>query len=281
MVYGDLLDGEEEILRRVRKLVGQIPVVVSLDLHGNISPECFGLADAMVGYRTYPHIDGFETGQRCAEMLAYLIEGHPVYKSFRQSPFLMPATTQPTTKEPAKSLYALLPKIETEEDILSASIMEGFNACDLHHMGPSIFTYAKSQVGADKAADLLLEAMLDREAGFSVNMHSVTEAVENAINHAKSADGPVLLIDVQDNAGGGSPSDTVWLLEELIRKQAKNAAIGVSGIPKPRQLPIKRVKELKWRFPLAENPYLVISRVKRSIGLKNYSRVIFLVWALW
>jgi microcystin degradation protein MlrC len=109
--------------------------------------------------------------------------------------------------------------------------MEGFNACDLHHMGPSIFTYAKSQRGADKAADDLMEALLEREAGFSVNMYSVSEAVEKAIRHAQSADGPVLLIDVQDNAGGGSPSDTVWLLEELIKKRAKKAAIGVFWDP--------------------------------------------------
>ena len=231
MVYGDLKDGEEEILRRVRKVVGKIPVVISLDLHGNISPECFKLADAMIGYRTYPHIDGFETGQRCADLISYLVEGHPIYKAFRQSPFLMPATTQPTTIEPAKSLYELLPKIESEEAVLSVSIMEGFNACDLYHMGPSIFTYAKSQGAAEEVADNLMDALLEREAGFSVNMYSVSEAVEKAISHAPSADGPVLLIDVQDNAGGGSPSDTVWLLEELIKKQAKNTAIGVFWDP--------------------------------------------------
>ena len=227
MVYGDLQDGEEEILRRVRKVVGDIPIVISLDLHGNISPECFRLADGMIGYRTYPHIDGFETGQRCASLMEYLIEGHPVYKAFRQSPFLMPATTQPTTTEPAKSLFNLLPKVESDESILSASIMEGFNACDIKHMGPSIFTYAKSQKEADRAADFLLDAVLEREAGFSVNMYSVSDAVEKAVTLAKSADGPVLLIDVQDNAGGGSPSDTVWLLEELLRRNAQNTAVGV------------------------------------------------------
>jgi len=231
MVYGDLQDGEEEILRRVREVVGDIPITVSLDLHGNISPENFQLANGMIGYRTYPHIDGFETGQRCAVLMKYMVEGNPVYKAFRQSPFLMPATTQPTTIEPAKSLYNLLPEIESDEGVLSASIMEGFNACDLHHMGPSIFTYAKSQEDADKAADFLLDAMLKREAGFSVDMYSVVEAVENAIGLAESSDGPVLLIDVQDNAGGGSPSDTVWLLEELLRRHAQNTAVGVLWDP--------------------------------------------------
>ena len=235
MVFGDLQDGETEILRRVRAAVGDIPIVVSLDLHGNITPECFQLADGMVGYRTYPHVDGYETGQRAARLLQHILGGTPVFKAFRQSPFLMPATTQPTTLEPAKSLYELLPGVEARESLLSASIMEGFNACDLPDTGPSIFTYAKSQVAADQAADFLLEEMIKREPQFTVNMLSPAEAVQKAIKSAQNAAGPVLLVDVQDNAGGGSPSDTVWLLEELVKNNVKNAAVGVIWDPQAAQ----------------------------------------------
>ncbi len=231
MVFGDLRDGETEILRQVREVVGQIPIVVSLDLHGNITPRCFELADVLVGYRTYPHIDAYEVGERSAEVMAYLMDGKPIFKSFRQSPFLMPATTQPTTKEPAKSLYALLPEVESRESVISASIMEGFNACDLPDTGPSIFTYAATQEAADEAADFLLDAMLEREAQYSVDMYTVPEAVKKAKELAQTAIGPVLLIDVQDNAGGGSPSDTVWLLEELINQNVKDAAVGVIWDP--------------------------------------------------
>lgn len=236
MVFGELQDGEAEILKRVREVVGDIPIVISLDLHGNISPECFELADGMVGYRTYPHVDGFEAGERSAVLLKYLLEGNPVYKSFRQSPFLMPATTQPTTIEPAKSLYELILDAEAQDGVLSASIMEGFNACDLPHTGPSIFTYAKSQEAADKAADFLLNAMLERESGFTVNMYSPSEAVEKAIGLSKSSEKPILLIDVQDNSGGGSPSDTVWILEELIKQKAKGVAVGVIWDPEAAQI---------------------------------------------
>lgn len=231
MVYGDLQDGETEIIRRVRQVVGDIPIVASLDLHGNIAPENFELADAMVGYRTYPHVDGYEAGQRSAILMKYLVDGNKLYKAFRQSPFLMPATTQPTTIEPAKSLYALIPMAEAREGVLSASIMEGFNACDLPHTGPSVFAYAQTQQAADEAADFLLDAMLEREAGFSVNMFCAADAVKKAIELSDSADGTILLIDVQDNAGGGSPSDSVWILEELIKQKAQNAALGVIWDP--------------------------------------------------
>ncbi|MDY6873147.1 MAG: M81 family metallopeptidase [Chloroflexota bacterium] len=231
MVFGDLQDGETEILRQVRAVVGKIPIVASLDLHGNITRASFELADALVGYRTYPHVDGYEAGERSAVFMRYLMDGKPLYKAFRQSPFLMPATTQPTTIEPAKSLYGLIPEVESRKGVFSASIMEGFNACDLPDTGPSIFTYAEDQVTADNAADFLLDAMLEREAQFSVNMYAVDDAVKKAKELAKTADGPVLLIDVQDNAGGGSPSDTVWLLEELVAQDVRDAAVGVIWDP--------------------------------------------------
>lgn len=231
MVYGDLQDGEEEILRRVRAIVGDIPIVVSFDLHGNINKESFDMATAMVGYRTYPHVDGFENGQRCAAVMHYILREGAIYKAFRQSPFLMPATTQPTTKEPAKSLYALLPEVERWENVVSATVMEGFNACDLPHTGPSVFTYAENQDMADKSADFLLKGMMEREAQFSVEMFLPEEAVEKALQMTETSDKPVILVDVQDNAGGGSPSDTVWLLEAIARRGVKRAAVGVIWDP--------------------------------------------------
>lgn len=231
MVYGDLQDGETEILRRVRQVVGEIPVVVSLDLHGNIAPECFELATAMIGYRTYPHIDGFENGERCAKLLAYLLEGGKIAKAFRQSPFLMPSTTQATTRDPAKSTYARLESIEHEDGMLSISMMEGFPPCDLPHTGPSIFAYANSQHTADKAADALLDHILAVEEDFQTNLLPCDEAVREAIALAVGKDGPVLLADIQDNAGGGSPSDSTWLLQELIKQNARNAAIGLIHDP--------------------------------------------------
>ncbi len=231
MVFGDLQDGEEEILQRMRDIVGDIPIVVSLDLHGNISPRSFELASAMVGYRTYPHVDGFEIGQSCAAVMDYLLAGKPLYRAFRQAPFLMPATTQPTTREPAQSLYAVLPKIEKEPGVVSLTIMEGFNAVDLPDTGPSMFAYAATQKQADACADQLLQEVLKREPQFTVDMLPPDEAVDKALQMATGSDKPIILVDVQDNAGGGSPSDTVWLLKALVEKKVKNAALGLIWDP--------------------------------------------------
>jgi microcystin degradation protein MlrC len=63
-------DGEGELMRRVRAAVGErIPLVASLDYHANMTPEMVRHASAMIGYRTYPHIDMAETGGRAARLL--------------------------------------------------------------------------------------------------------------------------------------------------------------------------------------------------------------------
>src|SRR5258708_38526707 len=58
MVTEHLDDGEGEILARVRKVIGKdLPLVVSLDLHANVTPQMVEHADALIAYRTYPHVD--------------------------------------------------------------------------------------------------------------------------------------------------------------------------------------------------------------------------------
>src|SRR5205807_6048044 len=70
MVAEHFEDGEGELLRRIRALVGDtLPIVTSLDYHTNLTPQMVRHASAMIGYRTYPHIDMAATGGRAAELL--------------------------------------------------------------------------------------------------------------------------------------------------------------------------------------------------------------------
>src|SRR5688572_31348328 len=70
MVVETYDDGEGELLRRVRELVGaRVPVVASLDLHANVTRAMIERSDALVAYRTYPHVDMAETGARAARLL--------------------------------------------------------------------------------------------------------------------------------------------------------------------------------------------------------------------
>ncbi|MBT8436364.1 MAG: M81 family metallopeptidase, partial [Gammaproteobacteria bacterium] len=106
MVTEHYQDGEGELLRRVREIVGPaIPVVISLDLHANVTEGMVEHSDAMTIYRTYPHLDMAATGVRAFELLEFLIAGHKLHKVMRKIPFLFPLTSQCTDFEPCRSLY--------------------------------------------------------------------------------------------------------------------------------------------------------------------------------
>ena len=236
MVTEDFEDPETEAQRRVRAVVGDIPVVGTFDLHGNVPQRAVDEFDALVGFRSYPHIDMFETGERAAELMEHLLTGGKLYKAYCQVPYLISPSSASTFTEPCLSVYRDLAEIEAAEDVRSITFMHGFLLSDIEHAGPSLFAYADTQTAADKTVEKMLAVMLKHEPGFAPVLVSPDAAVAQAIERSRSADKPVLLADVQDNAGGGGTSDTVWILEELVRQDAKDAALGLIYDPEAARL---------------------------------------------
>jgi microcystin degradation protein MlrC len=117
--------------------------------------------------------------------------------------------------------------VEKNPEVLSATIMAGFQSADVVHQGPTVFTYAASQKSADQSADSLLETILSREGEFRSDLPDAAEAVKRAMNLAKSLVRPVILADVCDNPGGGGTSDTVGILQAFFDQDVQGAAIGM------------------------------------------------------
>ena len=232
MVAEHLDDGEGELLRRVRSIVGSsIPVVAVLDLHANVTPEMVALADLLVAYRTYPHVDMAETGCRAAGILDRLFAGAgPRCKAFRQAGFLIPLSWQCTLAEPARSIYRLLETIEGEEDVV-LSFTPGFPATDIADCGPSVLAYATSQAAADRAADRLFHRLATAEPEFAGRLYPAAEGVAEAIAKSARASRPIILADTQDNPGAGGSSDTVGLLEALVAARAEDAVFATVTDP--------------------------------------------------
>ena len=228
MVVQGFEDGEGELLARIRARVGsELPIVASLDLHANTTPTMFALADALVGYRTYPHLDMRQTGARAGAVLLEMIaKGTKPAKAFRQAPFLIPLTWQCTDIEPNLGIYALLSALE-REGLLSATFCAGFPLADIFHGGPSLLSYAWSAALAARAADQLLEAVASSEAAFAGRVFNVDQGVDTAMALAREAARPVLLADTQDNPGVGGTSDTTGLLRALIEHGAQRALVAV------------------------------------------------------
>jgi len=228
MVTEHLDDGEGEILARVRKVIGnELPLVVSLDLHANVTPEMVEHADALIAYRTYPHVDMADTGRACAKHLALLLRTKQKFaKAFRQLPFLIPISWQCTNDQPTKAIYQKLAALESDA-VPTLSFAPGFPAADFRHCGPSVFAYGKTQKDADAAADAVTKLIVGHENDFDGRIYSPDEGVRHAMELAKSATRPIVIADTQDNPGAGGDSDTTGMLRALVRNRATRAATGV------------------------------------------------------
>ncbi len=228
MVTEHLDDGEGEILARVRKVIGkELPLIVSLDLHANVTPEMVEHADALIAYRTYPHVDMADTGRACARHLKLLLETkHRFAKAFRQVPFLIPISWQCTNDQPTKGIYEKLAALESDA-VPTLSFAPGFPAADFVDCCPSIFAYGRTQAEADAAADTIAALVESHEDDFDGKIYSPDEGVRHAMELAKTAKRPIVIADTQDNPGAGGDSDTTGMLRALVRNNAKRAAIGV------------------------------------------------------
>src|SRR5260221_1485469 len=240
MVAEHYEDGEGELMRRVRAVVGdRIPLVASLDYHTNMTPDMVKYATAMVGYRTYPHIDMADTGSKAAELLDRLLKDKRIlHKAFRQIDFLIPLVWQCTLLDPAKGIFELLDEIERGADrggapsgshnqgIVSLTHTPGSPPADIKECGPALVVYGYDQAAAEAATDRLAAAIKAKEKAFAGKLWSADEAVVEAMRLAKTATRPVILADVQDNPRTSDTSDTVGLLRALIAHQAHGDVLG-------------------------------------------------------
>ena len=151
-------DGEGELLRRLRRVVKDTPIIASLDLHANTTRLMAEEADALVAYRTYPHIDMAETGARAFALLERRLRaGKRPALAMRKLDFLIALASQTTLAEPARTLYRDLGDM-TGEGLWNVSFTPGFPPADIFECGPSVIAVADDQsryafIGLHKATN--------------------------------------------------------------------------------------------------------------------------------
>src|ERR1700676_78200 len=198
MVSEHLDDGEGEILARLRRVIGNdLPLVASLDLHANVTPKMVEHADALIAYRTYPHVDMADTGRAAAHHLAMLLRSKQrLAKAFRQLPFLIPISWQCTSDQPCKSIYQRLAALESDA-VPTLSFAPGFPAADFPDCGATVFAYGKTQADADAAADKIAALIESHEAAFDGRIYTPDEGVRHAMELATRASKPIVIADTQ------------------------------------------------------------------------------------
>lgn len=228
-------DGEGSLLKAIREVVGEaIPIMAVLDMHGNISDLKVQMADALIGYRTNPHVDLYERGQKTARLLFSTLKGEaePVMR-LKRLPMLGPNlgmstwAYRPEDEErlPFSRIMRRVSVLERQRGMLDISVFIGFAYADVPDCLTSIIAVSDGDPGlAQEMAERVGEMVWENRIEF-INIRpliAVEEAVERAMRAQK---GPVVLVDVADNSGGGAPCDNTEILDVLLQKGVKDAVV--------------------------------------------------------
>ena len=225
MVVDSYPDGDGEVLHRLRKEFGDsIPIVVTLDHHANVSQQMVDLSTALIIYKTNPHIDQRQRGIQAGELLIRTLRQDVLpTQALAKPPMVLNILYQNTSAEPMSSIVQHAVQLENEHDILVANVAAGYPYADVFEMGPSFVVVTDNdpqlaQTEADRLSDMLWNVR-DR---LSLNLPDAENAVKKAIH---SREHPVVLVEIGDNIGGGSPGDSTIILAELGRQKASGFVV--------------------------------------------------------
>lgn len=214
---------EAELVRRVRKAVGNIPIMVTLDLHANEDHELSDAADAVFIIKRYPHYDTTLIGEQAARVMIKTIRGQ--YKptmATRKPKVITPSVFQGTGVSPAMEIMEKARRWECRYDDVYVSVAFGFAYADVPDVGATVMVVTNNdQELADKIADDMSDYIWRKREEFAgKKLPKTKEGVTMAIEAAKSGKIPVVIADHSDRTGGSTQ-----ILEELMRQGAKNFCI--------------------------------------------------------
>ena len=242
MVSEEFPDAEGEILRRVRHLVGpSVPVIATLDLHGNITPLMTEMSSCLVACRTYPHVDFYEMALKAAGILQQAMSGQVLPRSVIAKRNMTHGLDRGRTF-PGSPMQTLIERSEgielTDRHVLCISVCAGFPAADIYDVGPSVTVTVDVLGAADEEqvaermqrgqaiAEEFMDYCWQQREYSSVELLSVDAAVRLAADFLASPSPPqqqqldsgdaLVLAEITDNPGSGHYGDATKLLQALV-----------------------------------------------------------------
>ena len=206
------------ILRELRRLLGpSVPIVVTLDLHANVTRAMWENADALVGYQTCPHIDLYDTGRRAGDLLISILR-HKIRPTLQvvKIPMVVQAENMLTDRGEFGQIYDYAKSLEGKGAI-SASVFAVQPWLDVDELGwASVILSDNDPAKAKLQANELARFIWSVRKSFVVPLPSVEEALEEAL---KTEGGPVVLGEGADGTMGGAPGDGTSILAGILEKR--------------------------------------------------------------
>lgn len=221
-------DGEGELLERLRAIVGrELPIAITLDLHANVTRKMCELADIIVSYKTYPHIDMRDVARHAGEVLQRTMKGEIRPRTLRaHRPMLDEVNGGRTDVGPMIEWVARARAYEREPDVFVVSINSGFGNADIAEVGPTVLVTCQGDAASHQA---FAEGIADEIWATRFDVLNDYLTVGQAAAIAKgytSTKGPLVIADYADNPGGGGYGDSTELLRALLAAKVDDACFG-------------------------------------------------------
>ncbi len=230
MVAENSVDGEGDLLARVRAAAPGVPIGVALDLHGNITQKMIDNADVMVGFKTYPHVDMYETGQHVARLLMAMLSGQAHFSVRWHRLPLMSHTLRSTTLNGAMQRAVQAASAAEAEGLPAVTVFAGFSLADIEAPCVSVVvtgaSSAEGEAAAQAVADRIAAQIWTERAAFVYTSEPLAASLDRAQALAENAKRPVLLLDHSDNCMSGGTCDTMDVLQAALARGLRDITVG-------------------------------------------------------
>jgi len=225
MVAEHFDDGEGELLRRIHAVAPRLPIALGLDFHSHMTAPMVENATVVTGYRTYPHVDMGETGQRAGRTLMRALDGliQPVMV-WGSRPMMTSTLVHAPSRQPMKDIMDQAIAAEASGAVVNASVFGGFPHADIPHTSLSAVIVCDRRANQGRVLlDRLLGMAWDRREAFLYTGAPLAAQIA----HARAlGDGPIVLVDHGDNTASGGTQDVMSVIEETMRQGLDDVVAG-------------------------------------------------------
>lgn len=227
-------DVEGTFLEEIREKFGKdIPIVMTLDPHANITEKMIQNATLLVPSKLYPHVDAYETGELAAQFTKLLLDRPgSLSMSVEKIPILLPITKGCTYTDPMKNVLDYCDSKEKIEGVKHSVFVQGFPYSDIKECGSAALVITENNPElAEELTKEIAAFVYDRREDFRSDCYSIKEGLDVAEDLIRQGESMIVINETSDNPGAGTPGDATWLLKELLKRNIEKSCIAAFNDP--------------------------------------------------
>lgn len=228
-VAEDVEDIEGDLLIATREILGKdIPIIITLDLHANVTRKMIEKSTAILSVKTYPHVDTYQTGIKAVNLMNDIInlKVNPIMVA-KKMPLLLSISKGTTLTSPAKDVKELSLEIEKDENIIDCTFVHGFPYSDITESSSTVIAISNGDTKlAEKACNKLYDYVWNNRNLFVSDYPDVKEGLDIVENMLKNNIKNIVVNESSDNPGAGTPGDGTFLLRELLKRNIPKTCFG-------------------------------------------------------